>query len=98
MTSIQDLTSKAEALRQAVCERRYLCIQQLVQEYMLAATQANTPGALLEARELIEWARRLLLVHRATLAARLAKLVSTPRAYGNSPQSRPARRTWQIRG
>jgi hypothetical protein len=98
MTADQNLNLTANAVRQAVCERQYDNVPQLLETYTRATAKTNAPEALIEARELMEWARRLILARRAALAARLAELVSRPRAYANVTDRVRPRHTWEVRG
>ncbi len=96
MTAQQDAHVAATDLKQAVAEGRYEDMDRLLPNYTRLVAEARSLELAAQARDLIEWARRLILARRTTLATQLAALPVQLPGY-RSPDRRPTS-TWQFEG
>lgn len=105
MTGNVTVEAAAERLRQAVTEGAYGRAADLLVEYRrhleeaahgLSSGGPDSAALAREARELLEWARHMVLASRAAAVTRLKRLPRPVRAYRSAP-ARP-RHTWELTG
>jgi len=95
----------AERLRRAIAQGAYVRARAILGEYSrqleealraLPAGGGEDKELEREARDLLEWARRVVLASRAAAATRLKRLPRPVRAY--RPVAPPPRHTFELRG
>lgn len=96
MTVNHDPAALSAALRKAATEGNWKEVERLLALYTGALAESRNPRTLTEARDLVEWTRRLALGRKAAIAAELAAIQTAPRGY--RPASLPSRHTWELEG
>jgi hypothetical protein len=71
----------ALAFREAVTDGRYAEADARLSGYVQLLRDSISPEAACEARELVAWARRLVLARKAALAEELRRVPAVPRGY-----------------
>lgn len=98
----EEVQIQAAALRSAVSRGDFVRAARAAELYCQAlrssvreAHRSEAPGLVLEARDLLDWARRNLRAHRARLASRLRDTQRLARYHTRPPVSP---HTWTLRG